>query len=59
MTPNSDFVVQTEQLSKIFRVGFWGKRVTAVEVSTSKSDQGKFSVFSARTVLGKPRPSRS
>ncbi|MEO7860766.1 MAG: ABC transporter ATP-binding protein [Nitrospirales bacterium] len=31
MTPNSDFVVQTEQLSKVFRVGFWSKRVTAVE----------------------------
>ena len=31
MTPNSDLVVQTEQLSKIFRVGFWGKRVTAVD----------------------------
>ena len=31
MTPDSDLVVQTEQLSKIFRVGFWGKRVTAVE----------------------------
>jgi len=30
MMPNSDFVVQTEQLSKIFRVGFWGKKVTAV-----------------------------
>lgn len=31
MTPSSDLVVQTEQLSKIFRVGFWGKRVTAVD----------------------------
>ncbi|MEO8340169.1 MAG: ABC transporter ATP-binding protein [Nitrospirota bacterium] len=31
MTPSSDLVVQTEQLSKVFRVGFWGKRVTAVE----------------------------
>lgn len=31
MTTNSDSVVQTEQLSKVFRVGFWGKRVTAVE----------------------------
>ena len=31
MTSNSDLVVQTEQLSKIFRVGFWGKRVTAVD----------------------------
>ena len=31
MMPNSDLVVQTEQLSKIFRVGFWGKKVTAVD----------------------------
>ncbi len=31
MMPSSDLVVQTEQLSKIFRVGFWGKRVTAVD----------------------------
>lgn len=31
MTPNSDLVVQTEQLSKVFRVGFWGKRATAVD----------------------------
>ena len=31
MTTNSDLVVQTEQLSKVFRVGFWGKRVTAVD----------------------------
>jgi ABC-2 type transport system ATP-binding protein len=31
MTPNPDLVVQTEQLSKVFRVGFWGKRVTAVD----------------------------
>ena len=31
MTTNSEFVVQTEQLSKIFRVGFWGKKVTAVD----------------------------
>jgi ABC-2 type transport system ATP-binding protein len=31
MTTSSDLVVQTEQLSKVFRVGFWGKRVTAVD----------------------------
>ena len=31
MVPNPDLVVQTEQLSKVFRVGFWGKRVTAVD----------------------------
>lgn len=28
---SSDCVVQTSELSKIFRVGFWGRRVTAVE----------------------------
>ena len=31
MLPNSDLVVQTEELSKVFRVGFWGNRVTAVD----------------------------
>ena len=31
MPPISDLIVQTEQLSKVFRVGFWGKRVTAVD----------------------------
>jgi len=31
MMPNADLVVQTEELSKVFRVGFWGKRVTAVD----------------------------
>ena len=31
MTHDSNLVVQTERLSKIFRVGFWGKRVTAVD----------------------------
>ena len=31
MTPDPNLVVQIDQLSKIFRVGFWGKRVTAVE----------------------------
>jgi ABC-2 type transport system ATP-binding protein len=31
MLPNPDLVAQTEQLSKVFRVGFWGKRVTAVD----------------------------
>jgi ABC-2 type transport system ATP-binding protein len=27
----ADLVIQTEQLSKIFRVGFWGRKVTAVD----------------------------
>lgn len=29
--PSADLVVQTERLCKIFRVGFWGRKVTAVE----------------------------
>ena len=31
MAMNSDLVVQTEQLCKVFHVGFWGKKVTAVD----------------------------
>jgi ABC-2 type transport system ATP-binding protein len=31
VTPSSDHVVQIERLSKVFSVGFWGKRVTAVD----------------------------
>jgi ABC-2 type transport system ATP-binding protein len=30
MATSSDHVVQIEQLSKVFRVGFWGRKVTAV-----------------------------
>ena len=29
--PSADLIVQTEQLAKIFRVGFWGRKVTAVD----------------------------
>src|SRR5688500_16081919 len=29
--PSADLVVQTERLCKIFRVGFWGRKVTAVD----------------------------
>lgn len=31
MTPSSDHVVQIEYLTKVFSVGFWGRRVTAVD----------------------------
>ena len=31
MNPSTEFVVQIESLRKIFRVGFWGRRVTAVD----------------------------
>jgi ABC-2 type transport system ATP-binding protein len=29
--PSAELVVETEQLCKIFRVGFWGRKVTAVD----------------------------
>lgn len=31
MMPSDDCVVRTEELCKVFRVGFWGKKVTAVD----------------------------
>src|SRR5690242_19404662 len=31
MMSSTDLVVQTERLCKIFRVGFWGRKVTTVE----------------------------
>jgi ABC-2 type transport system ATP-binding protein len=31
LMPSTDLVVQTERLCKEFRVGFWGKKVTAVD----------------------------
>jgi ABC-type multidrug transport system ATPase subunit len=31
MLPVTDHVVQIENIRKVFRVGFWGRRVTAVD----------------------------
>ena len=53
MTPNSDLVVQTEQLSKIFRVGFWGKRVTAVESLNLEVRRGEVFGFLGPNGAGK------
>jgi len=53
MTPNSDLVVQTEQLSKIFRVGFWGKRVTAVDGLSLEVRRGEVFGFLGPNGAGK------
>jgi len=53
MTPNSDLVVQTEQLSKIFRVGFWGKRVTAVDDLSLEVRRGEVFGFLGPNGAGK------
>jgi ABC-2 type transport system ATP-binding protein len=53
MTPNSELVVQTEQLSKIFRVGFWGKRVTAVEALNLEVRRGEVFGFLGPNGAGK------
>src|SRR6266850_1275062 len=53
MTPSSDLVVQTEQLSKIFRVGFWGKRVTAVDGLSLEVRRGEVFGFLGPNGAGK------
>jgi ABC-2 type transport system ATP-binding protein len=53
MTTSSDLVVQTEQLSKIFRVGFWGKRVTAVEGLSLEVRRGEVFGFLGPNGAGK------
>ena len=53
MTPNSDLVVQTEQLSKVFRVGFWGKRMTAVESLSLEVRRGEVFGFLGPNGAGK------
>ena len=51
--PSSDLVVQTEQLSKIFRVGFWGKRVTAVDGLSLEVRRGEVFGFLGPNGAGK------
>jgi ABC-2 type transport system ATP-binding protein len=53
MLPNSYLVVQTEQLSKIFRVGFWGKRVTAVDGLSLEVRRGEVFGFLGPNGAGK------
>src|SRR5215813_3160045 len=53
MTASSDLVVQTEQLSKIFRVGFWGKKVTAVDGVNMEVRRGEVFGFLGPNGAGK------
>jgi ABC-2 type transport system ATP-binding protein len=53
MTPSPDLVVQTEQLSKVFRVGFWGKRVTAVDCLNLEVRRGEVFGFLGPNGAGK------
>src|SRR5256885_11092284 len=53
MTTSSDLVVQTEQLSKVFRVGFWGKRVTAVDGLSLEVRRGEVFGFLGPNGAGK------
>lgn len=50
---SSDLVVQTEQLSKNFRVGFWGKRVTAVDGLSLEVRRGEVFGFLGPNGAGK------
>lgn len=53
MLPKSDLVVQTEELSKVFRVGFWGKRVTAVDGANLEVRSGEVFGFLGPNGAGK------
>lgn len=53
MTPSPDLVVQTEQLSKVFRVGFWGKRVSAVDGLNMEVRRGEVFGFLGPNGAGK------
>ncbi|MFI5224336.1 MAG: ATP-binding cassette domain-containing protein, partial [Nitrospirales bacterium] len=59
MTTSSDLVVQTEQLSKVFRVGFWGKRVTAVDGLNLEVRRGEVFGFLGPNGAGKTTLYRS
>lgn len=50
---SADLVVQIEQLRKIFRVGFWGRRVTAVEGLSLEVQQGEVFGFLGPNGAGK------
>ena len=53
MRPDPDLVVKTEQLSKVFRVGFWGKRVTAVDSLNLEVRRGEVFGFLGPNGAGK------
>lgn len=51
--PTSDLVVKTERLSKVFRVGFWGRRVTAVDGLSLDVQRGEIFGFLGPNGAGK------
>ena len=51
--PNNDLVVKTERLSKVFRVGFWGRRVTAVDGLSLDVQRGEIFGFLGPNGAGK------
>ena len=53
MTTSSDLVVQTDRLSKVFRVGFWGKKVTAVDGLSLEVRRGEVFGFLGPNGAGK------
>jgi len=53
MLPVTDHVVQIENIRKVFRVGFWGRRVTAVNQLSLDVRRGEVFGFLAPTAPGK------
>jgi ABC-2 type transport system ATP-binding protein len=51
--PSTDLVVQTERLCKEFRVGFWGKKVTAVDCINLEVRRGEVFGFLGPNGAGK------
>ncbi len=53
MEPQSEIVVQVENLRKDFRVGFWGRRVTAVDALSLQVQRGEVFGFLGPNGAGK------
>jgi ABC-2 type transport system ATP-binding protein len=53
MMSHDDCVVQTEKLCKVFRVGFWGRRVTAVDGLSLNVQRGEVFGFLGPNGAGK------
>jgi ABC-2 type transport system ATP-binding protein len=51
--PSADLIIQIEQLRKVFRVGFWGRRVTAVDGLSLDVSRGEVFGFLGPNGAGK------